>query len=340
MNRTTRLAAVVGLAALALTACDAGPSRGNAAAVVGDDTISLSALTDQVQGALADGDASAATSDRATFQAGLLSVLVQGKVSDQAAKAAGAAVSSADESEARTQLAAQVGTDDLEQAAREQGFSTETLRILVRARAERVAIGEALTKDVQVSQAELQKAYDAAADDHTTVDLRVIVVNGLAAAQTLRAQAAGLSDEAFGTLAQQQSIDDETKANGGLLAAVKRSQLTNAGQAFVDGAFTGAVGSTFAVASPSDPTVGFVVRVVKRDTVTLAQATPELRQTLLAARQEAATDAALAAVRVRINPRFGSWDPAKGVVPRDGKSATSVLAGTPTTPGPVPSLLD
>lgn len=344
MNRGTRLSVACAVAAVALTACGGTPVRAGAAAVVGDTRISTEQLAKDVDEGLADPAASQLAADRGTYQRQLLGRIISADVVEAAARDAGVSVTASDVDQQYDALQSSVGgPDQLKQQAAAAGLTLARVRDLARTRALTAALGDKLTADVPVSAAQLQQAYTAGIDGFDQVRTAQIQLATVADAQALLPQAQGLSDEAFATLARSRSLDDTTKAAGGDLGYLPRSTFSSNGlDAYGAAAFAAKVGDTFVVASPKG---GHVVRVLGRRTTTLAQATPQLRRTILQQQQGEAVQALLtrtaASLHISVNPRFGTWQASDLTVaaPADtGRHAVS----SPEAPagGPAPAQPD
>ncbi len=342
MSRPIRRYAVCALAVAALAGCGS-PVKAGAAALVGDTRISTEQLAAAVDEGLADPAAAQLAADRGSFQRQLLTRIIGLDVVDAAARDAGVQVTASDVDAQYAALQSSVGgADQLKQQAATAGLTLARVRDLARTRALTVALGDELTKDVPVTQAQLEQAYTAGIDGFDQVRTAQVQLADLAAAQALLPQAAGLSDSAFAALATSSSLDETTKASGGDLGYLPRSTFaTNGLDAYGAAAFAAKVGDTFAVASPKG---GHVVRVLGRRTTTLAQATTQLRRTILQQQQGAAVQALLdrtaARLHISVNPRFGTWHPADLSVaaPADaGRHEVSSPAAPAGGPAPQPS---
>ncbi len=342
MSRPIRRYAVCALAVAALAGCGS-PVRAGAAAVVGDTRISTEQLASDVDEGLADPAADQLAADRASYQRQLLGRIISGDVVEAAARDAGVSVTASDVDTQYAALQSSVGgAEQLKQQAATAGLTLARVRDLARQRALTAALGDRLTADLPVTQGQLQQAYTAGIDGFDQVRTAQIQLTDIAAAQALLPEATGLSDDAFAALARSRSLDDTTKAAGGDLGYLPRSTFaTNGLDAYGAAAFAAKVGDTFVVASPKG---GHVVRVIGRRTTTLAEATPQLRRTILQQQQGEAVQALLtktaAGLHISVNPRFGTWSPADLTVaaPADtGKHEVSSPAAPAGGPAPQPS---
>ena len=147
----------------------------------------------------------------------------------------------------------------------------------------------------------------------------------------------------FAGIAAARSLDEGSKANGGELAPAGRGAYVAEFEAALFGAKEGDYGVV-------QTQFGYhVFNLLERRTTTLAQATPQLRRQALAEPREQAIAELLRDTAeqetVRVNPRFGEWDPetvsvveaaleGPGVVssPAPG-GAEAPAAGDPLAPG-------
>ncbi|MCW2622310.1 MAG: hypothetical protein JWL64_1912 [Frankiales bacterium] len=339
MKRTPRLLVVGALSALALTGCGSGPSLGGAAAVVGDGAVSMNTIKHEVQRVSTDPAASKAAADLPALQTELLDTLVQLRVAEQAADDAGVSVTQSEVDAQLADLADQNGgQEQLAQAAWAAGFSPDLLRTLARTQALRVALGDALTADVPVSQSDLKAAYDARIGDFDQVRLVHLPLPTLAEAQALLPEAQGLDNAAFAAFVAQKAGGTATAQAAGPVGPLGLSQFEQAQEsAYGAAAFAARPGDTFAVAGPSG---AYLARLISHDVTSLSEATPSLRRTILAEQIDAATNKAFSAVEVRINPRLGSWDEQQHKVLARGKAGgrqLSVIEGGNPDPTAEPS---
>lgn len=307
----TRLAVVLGVAAVALAGCGGSPVRAGAAAVIGSNRISTEELARTVDEGLADPAAAQAAADRGAYQREVLGRLISDEVVATAATRRGVSVTPAQVDMQYSALETSLGgAEQLKQQAAAAGLTLARVHDLARARALTTALGDVLTADVQVPEAQLEQAYQAGLDTFDQVRTAQVQVASLAEAQALLPQASGLTDSAFADLARSRSLDEATQAAGGDLGYAPRSAFVSQGlQDYGTAAFAARTGDTFAVASQRG---GHVVRVLGRRTTTLQQASVELRRTLLQKQREAAVQALLAGtardLHIIVNPRFGTWD--------------------------------
>ncbi len=332
-TRTARLVATSALAVLALAGCG-GPVRAGAAVVVGDTRISTAQFADRVEQGLADPAAASLADDRAAYQRDVLGRIVAEQVVDVAAARTGVDVTPADVDAQYAALERSVGgPEELRSQAAAAGLTPDRVRALARTRAVTIALGDELTRDVPVPDAQLQQAYEAAADTYEQVRVAQVQLPTPAEAQALRSYAAALTDEQFADLARTRSTDPSTRERGGDLGLQPRSAFVQNGLVeLATQAFTVPVGTTFAV--PGTDGTGLVVRVLDRQVRTLAEVTPELRRAALQQQRDTAVQDLLArtadSLRIQVNPRFGAWSTSEFAVverPDQGARGVSVPAG-------------
>ena len=312
MMRASRLAVVAGLLAVSVSAC--GTPRAGAAATVGDERITTSQLDAVVQRSLADPSAEQTVgADKPAFERQVLARLISHAILERAAKATGVTVDGATVDAAFDTFSQQLGGEaQLKAEALKAGIAPQDLRGAITDAALRDAIGDKLTASIVIPEAVLAQAYQANIAQYDRVHSAHILVATLAEAQQLLARVKA-DPSSFGALAAQFSGDTSNKANGGDLGFQGRGALE---KPFEDAIFAAKPGS-FVIAHTS---FGYhVIHVIARQTVTLAQATNDLRRTLLSQqRSDALTallDTTIKAAHVHVNPRFGTWDPStEGVI--------------------------
>lgn len=339
MTRTFRLLAVSGAAALVLTGCGDGAVRTGAAATVGGDRITTSALDRVVTRGLADPAAQqAAGSDRVALERSVLSRLVERLVLNAAARQESVTVDGATVDAALDDYATQAGgLAQLQDAAAKAGIAKQDLRQAIADFALRDALSDKLTADIQVPEAVLQQAYqqniaqfDQVHSAHILVATKALAVQILAKVKADPTQ--------FDALAAKYSSDTSNKDKGGDLGFQGKGALE---KPFETAIFTSKPGS-FVIAQTK---FGFhVIHVIAHKTTTLEQARTTLRRGLLGQQRQAALTAYLQKVAkklgVHINPRFGTWDSVNQQVIAANCPATAFSKASPRagqTSGPDPS---
>ena len=340
MNRTARHTALAGLAVLpllALTGCQAGAVRTGAAATVGQERITTSALDRVVVRGLADPTAAQAVGgDRAGFERSVLRRLIEHLVITDLAARQGVSVDGGDVDATQDRIARQLmGLPQLKAAALKSGIAPADLRETLSDVALRDKIADKLTADVQVPEAQLRAAYQQSLATYDQVHSAHILVANQALATSLLAKVKA-DPSSFGALAEQYSQDPGSKAKGGDLGFLGKGALE---KPFETAIFSNAPGS-FVLARTR---FGYhVIHVLERRTTTFEQARADLRRGLLGPQRSERVDALLRAdarrLGVHVNPRFGRWDPTKlDVVAPTADPATDITQASPTPGVPATS---
>ena len=331
MKRPTRLLAVAGLAALLLSGCN-GTVRAGAAATVGDERITITALRDVVERGLADPSAQQnAGGDRPTFERQVLSRMIQHLVLADAARSKRVTVTGAQVDAAYDAFARQLGGEQqLKAEALKAGIAPQDLRGVIADAALRDALADVLTADIQVPEDVLRKAYQDGIADFDQVHSAHILVQTLAQARQILAQVQA-DPASFPKLAAQFSLDTSNKANGGDLGYQGRTKLE---KPFEDAIFAAKPG-TFVLAHTS---FGYhVIHVIDRRTTTFAQATTTLRRGLLGAQRQQALgellDATITKLGVHVSPRYGTFDAAAEDVVASPLCASTAFSSPSPRPG-------
>lgn len=288
-------------AALAAAGCQTNPG---AAAIVGGTPISVDRLAGMVQRALADPQvAQAAAGNRAAFERQELSRLIGAQVVAAAARRAGVTVSETQVDQRLRAFEAQAGgAQALRRQAAQAGIASADLREFVRT----VVLQDALAAKLGGQGGTV-----------TQLRIRTIQVKGKRLADSILAQVRR-DPSRFPALAKRYSTDTASKARGGDLGYVTRGQLP---QQFAAAVFAAPPGAILEV----NTNVGWqVVQVLGRRTVPRAQADPQGEQQRVQQLLGRALSAEAARLGVRVNPRFGSWDPRQGSV-----AAPAELLSTP-----------
>jgi foldase protein PrsA len=337
--RTTRRLAAAGLVVLLLAGCGDAQTRSGVAAVVGDETISTDRLAEVVDRGLADEMAQQQFGgDRETYQRAVLGRLVRGQLLEKTAADLGIEVTQGDVDAQLDEFAEQSGgREQLEMQAAASGISPEDLPRFVREVVLEQEVGDELTEDVDVPDADLQALYDQNLAQYDQVRTRHILVAEEALARDILAQLQA-DRSRFEELAAEFSTDESNADNGGELGFAGRGQFV---AEFENAVFGAQVGDLVLVQTQFG---WHVVEVLERQTTTLAEATPELRRVALEEqRGEAIRDAVRATAEelgVEVNPRFGRWDSdlvdVIAIPEDDGLSKPAPGGGAPQDGVPVP----
>lgn len=324
-------------AALVLTMSACGTPRAGAAATVGDHRITTTDLNEVVERGLADPSASQTVgADRPAFERSVLSRLIQHLVLVTAANNEGVTVDGATVDAAFDRFAAQLGGEAaLRAEALKAGIAGEDLRSAISDAALRDALADKLTAGIDVPPAVLAQQYQADVAQYDRVHSAHILVSTLKQAQQILAEVK--KDPArFPALAAQFSLDTSNKDKGGDLGFQGRGALE---KPFENAIFTAAPDS-FVLAKTS---FGYhVIHVIKRETTTLAEATPALRRTLLADQRSQLLNTVLTktakALDVHVSPRFGTWDiTTEQVVATEVCPSTAVTSPSPRADDSAPA---
>lgn len=313
MIRSPRLVASTGLAVLLLSGCGSGSVRPGAAALVGEERIPVDTLQEATERGLADPQAEQSLGqDRAAFQRQVLSRLVNREVLQAAAEREGVTVDDGDVDAQLEDFAEQAGGEDaLEAQAAQNGISPRDLEPFLRDVVLEQALGDALTEDEDVPQEQLQGLYQQNIAQFDRVRSRHILVEDEAQARSILAQVRQDASK-FAELAAEFSTDTSNKDQGGDLGLQGRGQFVPEFEALLFSAEPG----TYDVVQTE---FGWhVVHVEERETTSIQEAGPQLRRAALQEQRAQATGTLLRDVAsdlgVKVNPRFGRWDPETGSV--------------------------
>jgi foldase protein PrsA len=313
LRARNRLLATAAVAVVALSGCGDSPVRSGAAATIGDTRIPISDLSGYVSRGLADPQAQQQLgADRASYERQSLARMINHVVLTEAARRKGVAVSSGAIDAKFAEFEQQAGgRQQLEQQAAQNGIAKQDLERFVSDVVLNDALADKLTADVEVPQEQLEQLFSQQAAQNDTVHTAHILVPAQKQAEGILGQVKADPTQ-FAALAAKFSTDTSNKDKGGDLGFAGRGQFV---KAFEDAVF-GAKPPTYLVVKTE---FGFhVVHVIERKTTTLAQATPNLRRAALQKERETRTTELLAEVSkdlgVKVNPRFGRWDPTQGSV--------------------------
>jgi parvulin-like peptidyl-prolyl isomerase len=311
--RSSRLVVSAGLAVLVLSGCGSGQVRPGAAALVGEQRITVDTLQRVVERGLADPQAEEAVgADRSGFQRQVLARLVNREVLREAAAREGVTVDDGDVDAQLEEFAEQAGGEEaLEAQAAQNGIAEQDLEPLLRDVVLEQALGDELTADEDVPQEQLQGLYQQNIAQYDRVRSRHILVAEEAQARSLLAQVREDPSQ-FADLAAEFSIDPSNKDQGGELGLKGKGEFVPEFEALLFSAEP----DTYDVVQTQ---FGWhVVHVQERQRTSLAEATPELRRAALQEQRAEATGALLREVAsdlgVKVNPRFGRWDAETGSI--------------------------
>ena len=232
--RLLRFVPVALLLVLVVAACGGGSKSvpSNSVAVVGDQEITKSEFNFLIDGARNQAKAAKATfpkpgtTEYKTLQDKAMAYLVQEKELEQKGKELGVEVSDADVDKQIAQIKKQVfgGNEQAFQAQmKQQGFTLPLLKVYQKGNLLSSKVYDKVTKDLKVTDAEIEKYYkDNAATQFTNLasrDVRHILVSSKKKADELEAQLKSGAD--FAKLAKKNPTDTGSAANGGKLTVQK-----------------------------------------------------------------------------------------------------------------------
>lgn len=310
------------------SACTSSPG---AAALVGSVRISVASLQAAVNDALADpqADQQLGQGNRAKFTRDQLARLINNVLIAKIAARDGIDASPSDIDQQLANFAQQAGGEkQLEQQASAAGVPAKQLRSFIRFYVLQQKIADRLVQGVQVSDADLQAAYQKNIDQYDQVNSAHILVATKKLADSILAQVKA-KPSSFAALAKKYSTDPGSKDKGGALGFQAASGLV---KPFADAIFAAKPGTFLEVHSQFG---WHVVHVIAHRKTPLADVADQLKtQILQPKRQEllkAALDAEARQVGVHVSRRYGTWDAANGTVdPVSSKSDLSSPAPSPS----------
>jgi parvulin-like peptidyl-prolyl isomerase len=310
------------LAALAL-ASGCGRTGIGVAARVGDTRIETQALTERVERGYAN-RAYAQQHPKSDYQRLWLTRLVNAELVRVAARRLHVTVT-VDQVDTRYQQFVQDagGEETFVRRAAQEGFARADLRTVIAEFVLRDAVADKLVEDVVVSDEQLRAAYAQALPQFDVAHIAHISVADKKTADDVAAQARAAGAD-FAKLAKKYSKDVNTATEGGDLGTIGNGD-GKFQKSFEQAVFTGHTGS---VVGPIKAQSGYeIVKVIERRTRTFEQARDEVRRAVIGQQRDdkfAAYMTALAKeLHVSVNPRFGRWDPARGVTATAGDDLSS-----------------
>ncbi|MEP6464268.1 MAG: peptidylprolyl isomerase [Frankiaceae bacterium] len=337
MSRSTHWTAPVATAALALALTACGDSNAGTAVSVGSDRIRTDDLTARVDSALkVSGVKEQVGTDRPKFERQILTLMIDHQLISDAAKKSGASVTDGEINARYQAFIKQAGSEaELVKQGAAAGIPKEELKPWFGDLALMDKIAEKLTASAKVDQVALQKAYE---QNFVQVHAAHILVKDKKLADRLLAQVKA-DPSKFAALAKKYSTDTGSKNSGGDLGTQPPSKFVTPFAAAVSSAKVGSY-----VLAKTEFGYHVIHLISRKVTKTLAQATPELRNQLLANQRQAAIGSLLASEskkqKVSVNPRFGEWDatkvsvePVKTGLSSPGKGSDSSAPASPASGG-------
>lgn len=308
MTRTpSLLLAASALSVLVLSGCGDGTVRTGAAATIGAERVTTTALDDVVSRGLKTAlGAQAADTDKVGLERGALSRLIERVLLTKAAAQEDVTVDGADiDAEMDSYVAQAGGVQQLQDAAAKAGIAPSDLRAAIADFALRDALADKLTATIEVPDAVLRAGYQQNIAQYDQVRTAHILVATEALAKQILVQVKA-DPTLFAALAAKYSTDTTNKATGGDLGFQGRGALE---KPFETAIFTNPPGSLVIAHTK----LGFhVISVIARKTTTFEQAKVQLRRQLLDKERQLALSTYLQKLTkqlgVHVNPRFGTWD--------------------------------
>lgn len=313
--RISLLTVAAVLALLVVSACDTSPG---AAALIGSHRLSTSVLQDEVNTALADPAVRTAVStpaagspslggDRTGFTRQTLSRLISDELLNLVAAAHHVSATPAEVNAQTASFEQQAGSmSALQQSAATQvGVAPSQLQALIRITVLQQKLGTALTATLPATQAQLQAQYKKDIDTYDQLQVAQIAVAHKPQADRILAQVRA-HPSSFAALAKKDSLDAQSKANGGLIGFVGRSQVVT----LLGGKASAAKPGTFAVAHTSGQYI--VLHIIRRQVQPLSAVTDQVKAALFASQANTLLEKAIGAeatkLGVHVSPRYGRWD--------------------------------
>jgi len=312
--RVASLAVAALIAVPALSACDTSPG---AAAVIGDKTITTGTLQSEVNKALADSNVQAAvyttgstatarTTARAAFVRQTLARLVGDQLVLDLAASHHVTVTQQEVADEQASFVQQTGSlaSLQQQAAQAVGVGASGLGPLIRITVMQQKLGDAIAAEQPATQAQLQAEYQKDIDTYDQLQVAQIAVAKKALANKLLHKVQAQPSK-FAALASHYSIDSTSKANGGLVGFVPRSQVVG----LLPKGASGKPG-TFAVIHSGAQFV--VLHIIQRQVQPLSQVVDKVKASLYGAQAQELLGKALQReatnLGIHVNPRYGKWD--------------------------------
>lgn len=318
MTRTRPLFAAA-LLVLAAAACGRFLEAG--AAVVNGVSIPQAFVGERVEQLLTRGGVGAEGGQgdlRAQLARRVVGELVQEELLRQAAARRGITVPDEEVSAQFEEIRARFPSPEQFQAALDQeGLTEEALRGRIRDRLVQIAFRDALIADDPVTAAEVRAFYERNRARYEEIRVRHILFrvdpsgdDAEALAKARDALERIRAGEDFATLATRLSEDPSTRESAGDLGTVRRGRFV---PEFEEAAFALAPGR---VSEPVRSQFGYhLILVEDKRVLALAEVRAEIEEELARTRGDAAFRAwlqeAIGAAEIRVNPRYGDWDPSQ-----------------------------
>jgi parvulin-like peptidyl-prolyl isomerase len=252
----------------------------------------------------------------------VLTFLIQQEVIEERAREEGIEAEQAEIEELLSQqIQALGGEEALRRQIRESGTSLADVRDLLRAQIVRDKVAQAVVEQ-EISDEELMADYEDRIREFTSVHVAHILVRSEETAVRLARRATARS---FAGLARRFSQDPGSAANGGDLDT---HPVTDFVESFANAVLEIPVGE---IGGPVETEFGFhVIRVLERETIPFEEIRGQLVQERAGQVFRGWLLARLGEVDIRVNPRYGIYDPRTGQVVE--RTATTPLPGPQVTP--------
>lgn len=300
-----RLAALAVFAIVTIplvAACNTSPG---AAALVGDKRIATSDLQSQVNDSIAGGQlAKQPGFSRASFTRELLAHLINVDVLNALAAQRHVTLTRQDVSAQMASFVQQAGSvAALKQQAAQGGVTAKQLPGFVRFAALQKKVGDNLVATLPATRSQLEAEYRKDIDQYDQLEIAQIAVTSKTLAQNILHKVKA-NPASFASLAAKDSTDTATKAKGGLVGYVGRSQVAGllGGSAPKPG--------TFRLAHSTGQYV--VLHIIRRRVLPLSAVEAQVKTALFSSQEGTVLQSAVTAeakkIGVRVSPRYGHWD--------------------------------
>jgi hypothetical protein len=331
--RASALAVVVFVALPLLAACGGHSATSpGAAALVGGQRITTGELQSQVNASLASGQVQKTQGfDRNTFIRQLLGHLISVDLLNAAAADRHITVTTQDIKTQTDAFIQQTGSlAALQQQAAAGGVTTSQLPGFIHYAALQQKLSTSLESTLTATPAQLTAEYQKDIDQFDQLNVAQIAVKSKSLANKLLRKVRK-NPASFASLAAKDSLDTATKAKGGAVGFVGRTEVVK-----LLGANVPATPGTFQVAHTSGDYV--VLHIIARKVTPRSDVTAQLKTSLFSAQAQALLTKAISAeatkLGVHVSPRYGKWDnTTDAVVPSQSPVSSSTASPSPSTTG-------
>jgi hypothetical protein len=329
--RTFALVVVAVVVFPLVAACSSKTSPG-AAALVGSQRITTGQLQAQVNASLAGGQLQSQSGfNRTSFTQELLGHLINVDLVNAAAAAQHVTVTKQDITAQTDAFVQQAGSiAKLQQEAAAGGVTAAQLPGFIRFAALEQQLSNALVAKLVATPAQLAAEYQKDIDQYDQLQIAQIAVKSKSLATHILTKVRK-NPSSFAALAEKDSLDTATKAKGGLVGFVGRTEVQKA----LGGATAPVKPGTFELAHSSGDYV--VIHIISRKTTPLASVTAQLKTSLFSSQASALLQKAISAeatkLGVHVSPRYGRWDNTTNAVVAATNPLSSTATPSPSTTG-------